>query len=260
MIRLFVMVLALSAAWGIQAITWLRAPSGADRQVLIETTKAHYQAGDEAAFLPAWERSWAVDLQHLVPQAKRRLGRQDLMRPFGRLWLYRSADAPAWSAPEGVVVVQSFEHRGLRAVLLQRETKSQPFAWPKIGNCSLSRKRKVCSSQGAKVQFSELAFDGPFAKGFKITLGKEPLVLRFKMPAGGRLIGGVGLTAHGHRHARSAVNLRLVGSDITSKQLPFYSAMHKLQVISDGQGEVNLILEAEEPQGSEIALSVGWAL
>jgi hypothetical protein len=260
MIRLLVMVVALSAAWGIQALTWLNAPSSPERQGLIELSKVHYKTGDEVAFLPAWERSWAVDLERLMPEAERRLGRQDLMRPSSRLWLFRSIDAPPWSAPEGVILLRSFENKGLRAQLLQRQAKSQPFAWPKVGSCSLSRKRKHCSSQGAKVQFSELAFDGSFARGFKITLGKQPLELRFKMPRGARLLGGIGLTAHGHRHARSAVRARLVGQDSVSRQLPIKSGMQSLQVMSDNQGEVLLTLQAKEPQGTEIALSVGWAL
>ncbi len=260
MVRTLSVVGAIVVAWSVQAISWSRAPQSADRTALLASFADRVQPGDEFAYLPGWEQGWALAIKANFPEHAQRLGRDDLLRPYGRLWLLSSSDAPSYHRPQGVAQKASFEQAGLGAVLLQREAQVEPLAWPALAGCQTSLKRKRCQSKAGRIEFTEIGLDGRFALGFKIKLSsEEPLRLTFRSAAGATLTGGLGWTAHGVRHAQGdEVRWQTQGADKQQAMLPRATGLQPFSAVTDSRGGLVVTLERLASKEAELGLSVGW--
>ena len=105
-------------AWSTQAWTWLTQPQVEDRSALIELVAQDIQANDELAYLPGWEQHWALQLGQRFPDHPQRLGSVDVVRPFQRLWVFESYDAPSisWLKSKDIEVLRTIDNQGLKAV------------------------------------------------------------------------------------------------------------------------------------------------
>ena len=94
-----------------------------------------------------------------------------MLRPFHRLWLFESSDAPAvsWLESKEVQVLQEIKNKDMKARLLQHQGV-QPMAWPSVKGCQLSEKRRSWTHPSGRLQTTELEFDGRFAWGQKVTV------------------------------------------------------------------------------------------
>ena len=258
MVRVCLLGLAVMVTWSVQALSWSRAPASADRRALIAGFADRVKPGDEFAYLPGWEQGWALALNQAHETHPQRLGIEDLLRPYGRLWLLSSADAPDYVVPQGVKQGALFERAGMRAVLLSRDRRVDAFAWPALGSCQLSPKRKSCSAAGGRVQYTEIALDGRFALGFKITPGRAPMRLTFRSAPSATLLGGLGWTAHGARNGQGRVRWQAKGAATQSSILDKEPGLLPLSVTADARGAVVLAFEGLDAKGVELGLSVGW--
>jgi hypothetical protein len=258
MVRALSLGLAVVIAWSVQGLSWSRAPASIDRHTLIERFADQVRPGDEVAYLPGWEQGWALALEQRFAGHPQRLGRDDLLRPYARLWLLSSQDAGVYELPQGVRQGQVFEHASMRAVLLQREQRVGPIAWPLLGTCQLSAKRTSCSVAGARVKYGEIGLDGRFAMGFKVKPGKTPMTLTFSLPGGASLVGGLGWTAHGARNGQGRARWQAKGATTQEGVLKRRPGLLPLEVSSDGRGKVTLEFEGLDAKGVELGLSVGW--
>jgi len=258
MVRACLLGLAVVVAWSVQALSWSRAPASADRRALIAELADQVEAGDEFAYLPGWEQGWALALSQTYKDHPQRLGVEDLLRPYRRLWLLSSEDAPAYVVPQGVEQGTLVERAGMRAVLLRRAGQVEPLAWPGLGTCQLSQKRKSCSAAGGRVQYTEIGLDGRFAMGFKIKPGTAPMRLTFSSAAGATLLGGLGWTAHGARNGQGRVRWQAKGEKTQNSILDKEPGLLPLSVVADGRGTVILEFEGLNAKDIELGLSVGW--
>jgi hypothetical protein len=189
-----------------------------------------------------------------------RLGGDDLHRPFRRLWVLSDGHPPALSRSASVLTQ---ERRGRAVATLYEDSSTlSAIAWPRLGACVLSAERKSCSAAGGRAAYGELAFEGRFAHGLKIKLGKEPLRLRFQRPEAAVLRGAIGFTDHGARHGLAPVKLRIevAGTTLSEQTLRRRAGLDdRLAVRAAAGAEVVLELRSAAPRRNEVALSLGWS-
>jgi hypothetical protein len=227
---------------------------------LIEQVAKQIQPDDELAYLPGWEQRWALQLGQRFPHHRQRLGVNDMLRPFHRLWLFESSDAPAvsWLESKEVQVLQEIKSKDMKARLLQHQGGVQPMAWPSVKGCQLSEKRRSCSSSSGRLQTTELGFDGRFAWGQKVTVKSKTMTLTFQSKPGSTLVGGLGWTGHGLRHAKGGATAQLRGAQTLTRTLPDQAGLDGFNLQTDAQGKVEITITLSGWTDGELALSSGW--
>ena len=260
MIRMAAVGVALVASLLIQAWTWFEAPKPGVHQALAQALAEQIKPGDEVAWLPGWEHAYDQALVASKLMHKRRFGPYDLLRPSQRLWIMRHHSSRVLALPEGVRRQQPIQMKNHGVVLWTRSGQVEPVAWPRVGPCSMSNRRKRCSEGRASVSYGALNFDGSFAQGLTVRPGTDPLTLRFTSSGGGRLIGGIGLTGHGARHAPGPVRLKWVGNTPQGlpTTLPSSPGLVELDIEFKAGQSVELVFEGQSNRKVEVGLSVGW--
>ena len=251
---------SILVAWSIQAWTWLTQPRVEDRSALIDLVARDIQANDELAYLPGWEQHWALQLGQRFPDHPQRLGSVEVLRPFQRLWLFESRDAPpiSWLKSEDVEVLRTIDNQGLKVRLLQHQGRVQPMAWPSIKGCQLGKKRRSCSSPSGRLQTTELGFDGRFAWGQKITVKSESMTFTLASAPGSTLVGGLGWTGHGLRHAKGPATVQLRGAHTLTQALSDQPGLTAFEMQADTQGKIEITLRLQGWTNGEFGLSSGW--
>ena len=259
--RLILILGSVVAAWVSQAWTWFDQPDDADRLALIERVTEFIQPDDELAYLPGWEQHWALHLGQRFPGHKQRLGALDMLRPFMRLWVLESHDAPTLTSlqTENIEVLKTIQHKGLSARLLQRQGRVQPMAWPSLEGCQLSARRQSCSAPSGRLQTTELGFDGRFAWGQKITVKSQSMKLALRSKPGSILIGGFGWTGHGLRHSKGEASVRLSGAQTLTRKLTGQAGLDGFELEADARGQIEIVITLNGWTGAELGLSSGWA-
>ena len=259
-IRFLLILGSVLVAWSSQAWTWVNRPHDRDRSALIEQVAKQLQSHDELAYIPGWEQHWALQLGQRFPDHKQRLGQIDILRPFQRLWLFESSDAPAtvWLQPKSVQVLQEIKTKGMKARLLQHQGGVQPMAWPSLKRCQLSAKRKSCSSSSGRLQTTELSFDGRFAWGQKMTVSSQSMTLILQSKPGSTLVGGLGWTGHGLRHAKGPAIAQLRGAQTITRRLSDQAGLDAFELQTDAQGKIEIAITLSGWTNGELGLSSGW--
>ena len=260
MIRMAAVGLALVASLLIHAWTWFQAPGAGVHQALATALVEQIQPGDEVAWLPGWEHAYDQALVGEKLMHKRRLGPYDLLRPAQRLWVLRHHSSRLRAPSDGMSLQQTIKVKNHGAALWVRSGRVDPVAWPRVGACAMSNTRTRCSEGRGSVSYGELNFDGSFAHGLTVRPGTEPLSVRFTSAGGGRLMGGIGLTGHGARHAPGPVRLKWVGEtpEGLPTVLPPGPGLVKLDVDFKPGQSIELIFEGQSNRKVEVGLSVGW--
>ncbi len=259
-IRLSLILGSAWVAWSLQAWAWSNRPSETDRLALIEQVAEQIQSDDELAYLPGWEQHWALQLGQRFPHHQQRLGVNDLWRPFHRLWLFESSDAPVVSSlqSDNVQVLQEVKYKGMKALLLKHQGAVRPMAWPSIKGCQLSAKRKSCSSPSGRLQTTELGFDGRFAWGQKITVKSQKMMVTLHSKPGSTLVGGLGWTGHGLRHAKGTAIAQFRGAQTLTRVLSDQPGLDGFELQTDAQGKVEITITLSGWTDGELGLSSGW--
>ena len=257
----FLLILGtVCAAWLLQAWTWFEQPSKQGQSALVTAVAAKVQAGDELAYLPGWEQHWALSLTQHLPDHSQRLGVDDLLRPFRRLWLFESADSPGigFASDPSVKVLEEQVQGGLRVRLFEHSRTIKPIAYPGLKKCRLSKTKKRCSDASGRVQSTEITFDGRFARGQKIVVKSDAMTLNFQGKPGATLVGGMGWTGHGLRHAKGRASARWQGVSVVEHDLESRAGLKPFKVVSNAQGKVELKLALQGWNDAEFGLSSGW--
>jgi hypothetical protein len=254
------MIGAVLTALALQAWTGLTIPSKSAQSALVSAVAATVQPGDEVAYLPGWEQQWALSIARHLPDHTQRLGRDDLLRPFDRLWLFESADSPGpdFALQPGVRVLEEVVKGGLSVRLYEQQRALEPLAYPQLKKCRLTKAQRRCSDASGRIQTTELAFDGRFAWGQKITVKSDVMTLIFQGEPGATLIGGMGWTGHGVRHAKGGVSVQWQGSQASGHALASRAGLKPFRVVSNSQGQVQLKITLNNWKDGEFAVSSGW--
>jgi hypothetical protein len=258
MVRTALIVGSLAVAWSVQLWTWLERPSDDDRAALIERVRAEVEPGDELAYLPGWEQDWALALTEELPSHPQRLGLQDLRRPFERLWVFGRQGAPGWAPAPGFSVRRVVEAGGLVARLYGSDWQVTPRAFPALAACQLSAQRTRCSDASGRVASTELAFDGRFAWGQKVTVKAQRMTLRFQGAPNAQLVGGFGWTGHGRRHARGRASYRWIDSEPSRADVGGRAGLVPFARRANAQGVVELEVQLDGWTDAELGLAAGW--
>lgn len=254
------MIGAVLTALALQAWSGLAIPSKSAQSALVSAVAATVQPGDEVAYLPGWEQQWALSIARHLPDHTPRLGRDDLLRPFRRLWLFESADSSGFdfASQPGVKVLEEVVKGGLSVRLYEHQRALEPLAYPQLNTCRLTKERTRCSDASGRIQTTEIAFDGRFAWGQKITVKSDAITLTFQGDPSATLIGGMGWTGHGLRHAKGVASVRWQGSQASEHALASKAGLKPFRVVSDSQGQVQLRISLNNWKDGEFAVSSGW--
>ena len=84
------------------------------------------------------------------------------------------------------------------------------------------------------------------------------MTLVFEGEPGATLIGGMGWTGHGLRHAKGGASVQWQGSKVSPHMLASKAGLKPFRVVSNAQGQVRLNIDLNNWKDGEFALSSGW--